>query len=76
MVLNALWSGKRDLNPRLQPWQGCTLPLSYSRVTDEDKPDGHKCQPNLRVSETVIYRKHTAALNGRSRQTRQNAHKN
>ena len=25
------WSGKRDLNPRLQPWQGCTLPLSYSR---------------------------------------------
>ena len=25
-------SGKRDLNPRLQPWQGCTLPLSYSRV--------------------------------------------
>ncbi len=27
------WSGKRDLNPRLQPWQGCTLPLSYSRVS-------------------------------------------
>ena len=26
-----LWSGKRDLNSRLQPWQGCTLPLSYSR---------------------------------------------
>ena len=26
------WSGRRDLNPRLQPWQGCTLPLSYSRV--------------------------------------------
>ena len=20
------------MNPRLQPWQGCTLPLSYSRV--------------------------------------------
>ncbi len=28
----ALWSGKRDLNPRLQPWQGCILPLSYSRI--------------------------------------------
>ena len=28
-----LWSGKRDLNPRLQPWQGCTLPLSYSRIS-------------------------------------------
>gem|GEM_PF-6245878 len=27
------WSGKRDLNSRLQPWQGCTLPLSYSRPT-------------------------------------------
>jgi len=25
------WSGKRSSNPRLQPWQGCTLPLSYSR---------------------------------------------
>ena len=30
-----LWSGRRDLNPRLQPWQGCTLPLSYSRSTKE-----------------------------------------
>ena len=29
------WSGRRDLNPRLQPWQGCTLPLSYSRSTKE-----------------------------------------
>ena len=25
------WSGKRDSNSRLQPWQGYTLPLSYSR---------------------------------------------
>ena len=25
--------GSLDLNPRLQPWQGCTLPLSYSRST-------------------------------------------
>ena len=24
-------SGRRDLNSRRQPWQGCTLPLSYSR---------------------------------------------
>jgi hypothetical protein len=31
MILITWWSGKRDLNPRLQPWQGCTLPLSYSR---------------------------------------------
>ena len=26
------WSGKRDSNSRLQPWQGCALPLNYSRV--------------------------------------------
>ena len=26
------WSGRRGSNPRLQPWQGCTLPLSYSRA--------------------------------------------
>ncbi len=26
-----IWSGKRDSNPRLRPWQGRTLPLSYSR---------------------------------------------
>ena len=25
------WSGRRDSNPRLRPWQGRTLPLSYSR---------------------------------------------
>ncbi len=25
------WSGRRDLNPRHQPWQGCALPLSYTR---------------------------------------------
>ena len=31
------WSGKRDSNPRLQPWQGCTLPLSYSRSRGELK---------------------------------------
>ena len=28
-----VWSGRRDLNPRLRPWQGRTLPLSYSRST-------------------------------------------
>jgi hypothetical protein len=31
--LRSIWSGKRDLNPRPQPWQGCALPLSYSRST-------------------------------------------
>ena len=27
-----IWSGKRDSNSRLQPWQGCALPLNYSRL--------------------------------------------
>ena len=27
-----IWSGKRDSNSRPQPWQGCALPLSYSRI--------------------------------------------
>ena len=31
VCLKKIWSGKRDSNPRLRPWQGRTLPLSYSR---------------------------------------------
>lgn len=27
-----VWSGRWDSNPRHQPWQGCTLPLSYARL--------------------------------------------
>jgi hypothetical protein len=23
-----IWSGRRDSNPRLQPWQGCCVPMS------------------------------------------------
>ncbi len=30
-VLTRNWSGRRDSNPRPQPWQGCALPLSYTR---------------------------------------------
>jgi hypothetical protein len=29
------WSGRRDSNPRPQPWQGCALPLSYARTPDQ-----------------------------------------
>jgi hypothetical protein len=29
------WSGRRDVNPRHQPWQGCALPLSYARAGGE-----------------------------------------
>jgi hypothetical protein len=30
--LGEFWSGRRDSNPRPQPWQGCALPLSYARL--------------------------------------------
>ena len=30
-AIYGIWSGRRDLNPRPQPWQGCALPLSYVR---------------------------------------------
>ncbi len=33
-----IWSGRRDLNPRLRPWQGRTLPLSYSRSARDIVP--------------------------------------
>ena len=39
------WSGRRDLNPRLRPWQGRTLPLSYSRsfsMSINDRENGSK----------------------------------
>ncbi len=55
------WSGKRDSNSRPQPWQGCALPLSYSRrpvhckracVPVKPKPgqllDTHPLPPNLK----------------------------
>src|SRR3954454_2774031 len=29
------WSGRRDSNPRPQPWQGYALPLSYARAPDQ-----------------------------------------
>ncbi len=32
--LAMLWSGRRDSDPRLSPWQGDTLPLSHSRRID------------------------------------------
>jgi hypothetical protein len=28
----AIWSGRRDSNPRPRPWQGRALPLSYTRI--------------------------------------------
>ncbi len=35
-LLRRDWSGRRDLNSRLRPWQGRALPLSYSRVANDN----------------------------------------
>ncbi len=43
------WSGKRDLNPRLQPWQGCTLPLSYSRIYYSINVKNYKICPSMSI---------------------------
>ena len=43
-LLTSKWSGRRDLNPRPQPWQGCALPLSYFRIgwwRDPESDWGH-----------------------------------
>jgi hypothetical protein len=42
--LNGTWSGKRDSNSRPQPWQGCALPLSYSRTPQRLVPFSCQCQ--------------------------------
>ena len=35
------WSGRRGSNPRLRPWQGRTLPLSYSRSSSHSTAVAH-----------------------------------
>jgi hypothetical protein len=35
-----LWSGRRDSNPRPQPWQGCAPPLIYTRVVPGASSNG------------------------------------
>ena len=36
------WSGQWDSDPRHQPWQGCALPLSYTRIALMDYLISHK----------------------------------
>ena len=49
------WSGKRDSNPRLRPWQGRTLPLSYSRSPVEDVivPEGSSAGQGSRLGALI-----------------------
>src|SRR5262249_51771731 len=44
---NFSWIGKRDSNPRPQPWQGCALPLSYSRTRIAVSTDRTECNKAL-----------------------------
>jgi hypothetical protein len=39
-----VWSGRRGSNPQLQPWEGCTLPLSYSRAGQGDEDSAGRGQ--------------------------------
>ena len=49
------WRRHPDLNPRLQPWQGCTLPLSYSRSTKKGCTlTGLRCQALLNFFSSQI----------------------
>ncbi len=50
------WSGKRDSNPRLRPWQGRTLPLSYSRVPS--------CSGRPKPTHPKLLEYHTLAATG------------
>ena len=39
------WSGKRDSNSRLSPWQGDALPLNYSRKYNGGNNRTRTCDP-------------------------------
>jgi hypothetical protein len=45
-----VWSGKRDSNPRLRPWQGRTLPLSYSRPLQTSECTQGSPDPAIRAT--------------------------
>jgi hypothetical protein len=53
-----IWSGRRDLNPRLRPWQGRTLPLSYSRSAILDYKQALRSQQRApRISPHALHQR-------------------
>src|SRR5213596_2878039 len=42
----AMESGKRDSNPRPQPWQGCALPTELFPHADATKTIAYHCRPS------------------------------
>jgi hypothetical protein len=62
-----LWSGRRDSNPRPQPWQGCALPLSYTRIRLTAPPSrpayavgGRRLQPPRAHPRAALFSPRTA----------------
>jgi hypothetical protein len=53
------WSGKRDSNPRLRPWQGRTLPLSYSRPHPTRAPAPH-CRLSRCLEASIVPQRRAA----------------
>ena len=53
------WSGRRDSNPRPQPWQGCALPLSYTRIREKTarRPRRPSYAKTLSPMQTIYDRK-------------------
>ncbi len=47
------WSGKRDSNSRLRPWQGRALPLSYSRTFASD--NSTNCKSFVKLEEKYYF---------------------
>src|SRR5580692_10372170 len=64
-----IWSGRRDLNPRLRPWQGRTLPLSYSRsaasIINKPPPRGNADSAQTSIRATCLGLQHGFVRLGR-----------
>src|SRR5262250_664398 len=58
-----IWSGRRDSNPRPQPWQGCALPLSYARA-----PFGRRGGPRRKAVWIGLFLRLGKGLTSASRQ--------
>src|SRR5579885_3005008 len=64
--LSAVWSGRRDLNPRPSPWQGDALPLSHSRVLRATGWAVWKSKPHFQHPRRVVRsEEHTSELQSR-----------
>ena len=51
----SFWSGRRDSNPRPQPWQGCALPLSYFRTTIASGGETQNRTGDTRIFSPLLY---------------------